>query len=499
MKNIALIKIKNNITWPILIFFYLITRLINYKIIPIFTDEAIYSYWAQVALHDPENRYISLSDGKQPLFIWVAVFFQKFISDPLIATRLVSTFAGFLSLIGIYFVAKEIFNRKIALFSSILYIIIPFTLLYDRMALYDSLLAMFGIFSVYFSIKLAKKPSLDLAFLNAFAIGLGLITKSSADFYVVYIPFSLIFFDFKKQFLIKRLSKWLFLALTSVVIAEIMYNSLRLSPLFYIIAQKNNSFILSFSELIRNPFQYFYPNVHSIFSWVNGYVGPLIIILFLFGVYSAIREKSFKVVYLLFLVALPLIFEGFFNKVLYPRFVLFYFPYFTIITAFAIEALYKKFPKQKSTIVIIILLALIFPIVKSILLITNPTKANIPDADANQYLNDWPAGYGISEVVTFLKYQSRDSTINVGTEGTFGLLPFALNIYFYPNNNIKFFPYWPVDPNNIPPEMISLAKTKKTYFVFYQTQIPISNPHLKFLKQYKQGIGNSYLRLYQVI
>src|SRR3989338_2384451 len=137
--------------WLFSLGFFLLTRLINLKIIPIFTDEAIYTYWAQVALHDPANRFISLEDGKQPLFIWIAAIFQKFISDPLIATRIVSVFAGFGSLVGIYLLSKVLFNAKVAKLSSFLYIVLPFTMLYDRMALFYSLLTMFLIFTIFFS------------------------------------------------------------------------------------------------------------------------------------------------------------------------------------------------------------------------------------------------------------------------------------------------------------------------------------------------------------
>src|SRR3989304_9509570 len=105
-------KIKNIIAWIILPTAYLLTRLLNLKIIPIFTDEAIYLNWTQVALNDPAHRFISLEDGKQPLFIWFAAILQKFISDPLIASRLVSVFAGFGSIIGIYLLAKELFSEK---------------------------------------------------------------------------------------------------------------------------------------------------------------------------------------------------------------------------------------------------------------------------------------------------------------------------------------------------------------------------------------------------
>src|SRR3989304_10275429 len=105
-------KIKNIIAWIILPTAYLLTRLLNLKIIPIFTDEAIYLNWTQVALNDPAHRFISLEDGKQPLFIWLAAIIHRFIQDPLIALRLVSVFAGFGSMIAIFLLADLLFKNK---------------------------------------------------------------------------------------------------------------------------------------------------------------------------------------------------------------------------------------------------------------------------------------------------------------------------------------------------------------------------------------------------
>src|SRR3989339_157604 len=78
---------------------FFVSRLINLTLIPIFTDEAIYLRWAQIGLADPRWRFISLTDGKQPLLIWLFYPALKLISDPLIAGRIVSIVCGFFSLI----------------------------------------------------------------------------------------------------------------------------------------------------------------------------------------------------------------------------------------------------------------------------------------------------------------------------------------------------------------------------------------------------------------
>ena len=129
---------------------YLFTRLANITAFPIFTDEAIYLRWAQIAGNDADWLFISLTDGKQPLFVWLAMIFQKVVDDPLLAGRLVSVFAGLSSMVGLFFLTNEIFRgkskvslsaRKIGIVAAFLYLLYPFALVYDRLALYDSLVA----------------------------------------------------------------------------------------------------------------------------------------------------------------------------------------------------------------------------------------------------------------------------------------------------------------------------------------------------------------------
>lgn len=491
--------VKSNLTfWILAIALFLATRLINLTIIPIFTDEAIYTYWAQVALHDPANRFISLEDGKQPLFIWLAAITQKFISDPLVATRLVSFFSGFAATIGIYLLTRNLFNVRVAKLASLLYIILPFTLLYDRMALFDSLLTMLGIYAVLFTVKLAKDPRLDNSILAGFAIGLSMITKSSGSFFLYLMPFSLLLFNFKDKLYRANLIKLAGLALISLVISQIIYNSLRLSPLFYIISRKNLEFIRPLAEVIKNPFIFAGSNLTTLTGWIITYLGPLLFIIFVSSLLLGLAKKNPKIIYLGVLTSAPFFAEVIFSKVLYPRFVLFYFPYIIILIAQLVDLLIGEFTKFKKAIVVFFAVAVVMPAASSIKLITEPTSANIPLSDSGQYLNDWPAGGGVVEVVKFIKSQNQNQQIYVGTEGTFGLLPFALQIYFFGQNNVHIIGFWPVDENKLPVQITEAAKNNPTYFVFNENQKDITNSRLRLIDKFQKGIGNSYMRLYQI-
>ena len=101
---------------------FIFLRLFHLTIIPIFMDEAIYLRWAQIAKNDASWRFISLTDGKQPLFIWLAMVAMKVIADPLVAGRIVSLGAGFLSFLGLGFLSFLLFGRQSAFWALLLYL-----------------------------------------------------------------------------------------------------------------------------------------------------------------------------------------------------------------------------------------------------------------------------------------------------------------------------------------------------------------------------------------
>src|SRR3990167_4486515 len=105
---------------------YFVSRFYSILSMPIFTDEAIYIRWAQIAKQDANWRFISLTDGKQPMFIWLMMISLRFVHDPLLAGRVVSVGAGFMTMLGMYLLGKEMFkSNRIALISSALYVFFP--------------------------------------------------------------------------------------------------------------------------------------------------------------------------------------------------------------------------------------------------------------------------------------------------------------------------------------------------------------------------------------
>lgn len=444
---------------------FLATRLYNIMSLPIFTDEAIYTRWSQIAKLDPNWRFISLTDGKQPLFVWINMVFMKVVSDPLLSGRLVSVFAGALTMTGLYFLGRELFGKKVGLIASVLYIVFPFALVYDRMALYDTLVATGAVWSIFFEVLLIRKKRLDIALILGMVLGLSVLTKTSGFLFIYLLPLSLLLFEFKSKNRKDLFVKWALLALVSTSFAYLYYSVLRLSPFFHIIDEKNTIFVYPVKEWLSHPFAYFLSNLKGMMDWLIRYM--TIITLCLVPLSFLIHKKKFLEKAFLFLwFFMPFIALALDGKTLYPRFILFMTMPLLVLCALSLSEIFSKI-KGNTWKVLVFLFFTSLMFYSDFYILTNFAKAPIPFSDLDQYINGWPAGGGVREAVTFFRKESQNHKIFVGTEGTFGLMPYGLEIYFYNDKNVKVKGFWPIS-DRLPKEAADAAKVMPSYFLFYQ-------------------------------
>lgn len=477
---------------------YGITRLANLTALPIFTDEAIYIRWAQIGAQDANWRFISLTDGKQPMFTWIMMILLKVVhGDPLFVGRLTSVVAGLGTLIGIWAVTYSLFTSiPVAFVASFIYLLSPFTLVYDRMALYDSMVSMFSIWNLYLTILLVRKGRLDTALLLGLLLGAGMLNKSSGFLSLYMVPFSLVLFDFKKDQVFSRLLRFMSLVVVATILSQIVYSVLRLSPFFHMVGQKDVVFLFTVSEWLTQPFRFLVGNMRGMFDWLRSYLTlPLFIVAFapLFFMTPKWRERL--VLYLWW--GLPFLALANFAKVLYPRFTLFMTVPLLIVAAEAIVRIWGRI--KRPLIKSIFILILIIPMVRiSYVVINDPWNAPLPFSDRAQYLEDWPSGWGVPQVVSFLKNEANTHHIHVFTDGTFGLMPYSIEIYLVSNPNVSIAGIWPL-PDALPAEVLDAVKKEPTYLILNEKQTPPADWTLTLIGQYDKGkrIGK-YMRLYKV-
>lgn len=481
----------------IILFFFL--RIFHIQKLPIFTDEAIYVDWALTGVKHPSLRLLSLSDGKQPLFIWMISFAITIIHNPLISGRLVSAGSGFITMIGLFFLGRELFKNKwIGIVSALLYCVLPFALVYDRMALYDTLVGTWYIWILYFAILLVKKVRLDITLLLALIIGMGLLTKSSLFFGWYLLPTTLILFDFHNSHRLKRLSRWLLLTFVSIVLSYAYYSVLRLSQDFDVVSQKEHLFIYHIQELIPyHAVSLFLPNLWLLLTWVVAYMTLPVICCLILGLIIGKEYRKEKILLFLWFI-LPLFALALFGKVLTPRYILFMTLPLLPVAAWLLVSLEKQFHSRYASFVGVVLVLLVC-LRSDWIITTDFVHAPIPDADLSQYISGRFSGEGMKEIIMYLEQQSINKKITVVTETTFGGFSTTVaHLYLQDNPNIERQTIDTI-PNKIPMSILFTAQAMPTYLFLNKTQqLPYQWP-VKLIAKYRKGTSNLYSSLYQVI
>lgn len=425
-------KVKSLSAIGAILLLALFLRTYNIFSIPIFADEAIYIRWSQVMRAVASLRFLPLSDGKQPLFMWVTIPFLKVISDPLVAGRAVSILSGLAALVGVFFLTNKLFGKKPALFASLLYAISPFSVFFDRMALVDSMLAMFGIWSLYFGVLTAQTLRLDYAMLTGFALGGAYLTKSPGIFFLALLPTTILAVRWKRDrnlnlAVIAPSLKLFSLWFVSWTIAIGMYNILRLGPEFHMLALRNKDYVYTIGEILKHPLDPLKPHLGDIKNWLWILLPATTLGAAILGIFVNLKKSWRPVLLLCAWILGPLLVEAALAKVFTARYIL-----FTVTPMFVLAGVGAAFVSKKLRTIKTVGGLLVMPLAINFLLLTNPQKAPLPRNERAGYLEEWTAGTGIREIAKYIKSEKQKNArqnIIVGTEGFFGTLPDGLQIY----------------------------------------------------------------------
>ena len=490
-----------------LLFFLILSfYLYHLTIIPVFADEAIYIRWAQLIKNVPTLRFVPLQDGKQPLFMWLLAGLLRLKQDPLFSGRFLSVLFGLANAFALSLLFNHLFNSKGKfrfsnfiipfLFLSLL----PFTFFFSRLALVDMALSFFFSLAMYLFLLYWQYPRLDLAIISAFVIGLAWLTKSPGMFLFLISLFWLVvkFFQTKNLKIIGH-----FLAF--VIVVELTYGILRLSPNYHMIALRNKDYLFPLAKFLHTPFDPFFPHLQDTFYFYWFYFTPVGLLYLLSGFLIFLKSRYLKMEsFLIFLsfTLVPFLFSLIFAKVFTARYLL----YFSLPLSFFIFFLFRQLRKGLFWFFFVFLL--LFSFAYDLSLAIKPTRSLLPVEEYRGYLTDWTAGWGIKESAKFFANQAKKNKVVIGTEGYFGTLPDGLWIYLDQTPNLAIIG-GPVPVKEIPSSLLNSAKAGNlTYLVAHKSRflIPpqVAQKKLKLIHSYPKppdplsGISDA-LNVYQVL
>jgi len=186
-----------------LLFFGLVLRAIMGNNLSPSPDETVYGTHA---IDFSKSGAIS-NQNQSPVWFYLADIFYKIFGVTLFASRLTSIIFSTFTILVIFLLAKELFNKKIALISSFLFAFSAYSLRIIQMEM-DATFTFFYLLSVYFFLsKLFKEDKISL--LSALFYGIAVLTKAisimlAPGFFLVYLVYFLRYNEKRKNLVSKE-------------------------------------------------------------------------------------------------------------------------------------------------------------------------------------------------------------------------------------------------------------------------------------------------------
>ncbi len=471
--------------------FYFVTRFVNILKLPLFNDESIYIDWANKEINTKGLLFYSLYDGKPPLLMWIFGIFHKFIGDPLLAGRVVSVIAGFLTLLGIYKLSEKYFGERVARFAGLFYIVVPIFAFFDRQALMESALCTIGVWSIYYFLDLIGKPGIKNAIILGIIWGVGVFIKQSA---LIFIAAEIIIFV--GIHLKKRDGKFNVHFILSLFVSQAVLLPLYFQKEFWATLSSASRFAMSFKEILAFPVSTWLQNIRGIFMIPFWYFAPFILAATVIGIFLA-KDGQQKRISLYFLISLLAVFI--FSIIVTPRYLVPYLPLSVIFAAHALTApkfsgKMKKFFLIPLTIVIPLSLTsiLIFSPVNYFETLNKVTKYS----QESEYISGWTSGYATTEALSFINQVSEKTPVVIGVRLDAGNPESAIFAYF--NYSKKVLPIY-FDSKIISKEMMGyncLMSNYPFYFIARDNNLAGMDKFLVKVNEFKNPVGERFVGIY---
>jgi 4-amino-4-deoxy-L-arabinose transferase-like glycosyltransferase len=395
---------------------FLLTRLSFLTRLPAYVDESVHLHWARGFL-DP-HFIAEFSVGKW-LPVRIMALFLLLPVDPLFAVRMASVAMGLAVLAGCVVINRELFSSTEGLLAGVVYTVIPYALLYDRMALADIYVVAFGTWAVYSSILAARRPGqAPLLAMSLCIYGAILSKPTGVLFLLVPILVSLLLVGgANRTDYLKRV--WPTLLGGMALLLFLVWAGYGTGLLVSQVAFEHRGQLASM--LIRN--------LEESGRWFTVLLTPPVALLTIVAVAGALIRGIVGAraeVFLALLLAVAVLPFALVAKTWYPSYLLFALVPISLLLArmitVAVAAVSRvagklslplAVPTRRAGYGIVILLLVYATAPVDVALMTRPPDATLPSVESTRYITGGLSGYGLPELATFLRAQAQTRPLNV--------------------------------------------------------------------------------------
>jgi 4-amino-4-deoxy-L-arabinose transferase-like glycosyltransferase len=524
-------SISTHVGIAILIAVFLVTRLINLGSYPLHGDEATYIYWGQIAASGPEQRFISMWGGRQPLHTWLVAALVPLVNSILVPARLISVAFGAFTAVGVYLLARKLFSGRVAFIATMLYLLIPYTVQFDRQVFQDGMISTLAIWTLYVGVLIFERPSWIKAIGLGMLIGAGLLTKSTSWLYLPLIVFCIL--PFPTNVWKSRARQAALPLLAALAIGGVLYYGLFGSaPEARQLGEWASKFTYSISDLLGFPISAWGDNFVLITRWLIAYLTLPVFLMVLAALLAtgvwlissnvgsredqiARRQLGRKALLLAIWGLVPVLGHVILAKSLYARYIVFAIPPLLILVAVFIDyagawlARRPALARFKPAYVIGGLAALVLaaPLFQTALLLLSPQNFNYEVADRTAYYDGalWAAEPLAAEIRRTANGQPTTLFTNFGMNavliGEVATLPRDEKIVrpmpLWPVNNNKLYPYDPFTLTPYPPEKLDALRQQRTLYASVPGEEGVMADFSTPLADFPDKTGKVAYRLYQ--
>jgi 4-amino-4-deoxy-L-arabinose transferase-like glycosyltransferase len=377
---------------------YAATRLGLLWRFPPFTDEALYAQWAWQGFHVPEDRFVALASGKEPLLPWGGMAWMWAGAEPITAVRLVSTAAGLVTVVFVGLIARELAGARPAWTAAGIAVALPFFVVNDVVGIYDPLAAAAVAAALLLQMRLARRPALGDALLLGLALGAGVLTKSTTYFALALIPAGALMLDWSPEGRLRRVASWVGAQVVALAVAGLAYSTMLLSEFYddFKAAQTSGEVlpVHGFGEGFRRLGHWIDQNVPSYAEALAGYFTLPLLGLCVLGLVVALRERLRPALVVALWAAAPLAGSVLLADIPHARYLLTAAPPLVVFAGIGGVALVDWLLARRGTlvaaaaVVLVALPALVF----DGRVLANPNTATYPARDDQGFATGWPSG-----------------------------------------------------------------------------------------------------------
>jgi 4-amino-4-deoxy-L-arabinose transferase-like glycosyltransferase len=484
---------------------YAATRFIGLTKLPIFVDEGIHIGWAvRVWQGFP---FTPLEDGKL-LQVWLASLVVPWASNTLWAARAVTVLIGGLALYACFQIGARLYSREAGFLCAALYVVCPFTLFYDRMALADGFLSTFAALTLLWSIALVQDKKIHYAVLLGVAMAAAILSKMPG-LLALFTPLCTVILLGKPPRV--RVAKQLALSY-GITLALTLFPIVRFLQTTHQGEEKS-----LMGEGAAKLVSQFVANTQEGFQWLWFYWTPPILILGVAGFVFAIakRRREYLLPGIVSLIPLLAFTAG--SRIWFPRYLLLAtVPVLSLVAGIVTSAAHWKRLSRLSEFkagrhalsIFLVLLVGLFAWRVDWLLLTNPVRAPLPVVDRVQYIEAWPSGYGVAEAADYLRQEAKlEGSIVVVHHELGDSTNFGLGAYLTSDKRI-FFRQFSIRGSRGISTLVAWARIKPIFVVLASpplSNVPAEQPDVAELikvadlvKSYPKPDGKTTIDVYRL-